>query len=62
MRFDYDTRLQKADGFAEALAMGGRDTLRQIGVIYNNLFAMITGKVSFKKERQRTDHDRGRGL
>lgn len=48
-RFDFDTRLQKADGFVAALAMGGRDTLRQIGVIYNNLFAMLTGKVSFKK-------------
>jgi regulator of sigma E protease len=49
LRFDYDTRLQKANGFGEALVMGGRDTVRQIGVIYNNLFAMITGKVSFKK-------------
>lgn len=49
LRFDFDTRLQKADGFVAALAMGGRDTLRQIGVIYNNLFAMLTGKVSFKK-------------
>jgi regulator of sigma E protease len=48
-RFDYDTRLQKADGFVAALQMGGRDTVRQIGVIYNNLFAMLTGKVSFKK-------------
>lgn len=48
-RFDYDTRLQKANGFVEALAMGGRDTLRLIGVIYNNLFAMVSGKVSFKK-------------
>jgi regulator of sigma E protease len=48
-RFDYDTRLQKADSFVGAMQMGGRDTLRQIGVIYNNLFAMLTGKVSFKK-------------
>jgi regulator of sigma E protease len=48
-RFDYDTRSQRADGFAEAVSMGARDTLRQINVIYNNLFAMLTGKVSFKK-------------
>jgi regulator of sigma E protease len=48
-RFDFDTRLQKADGFFEAIAMGGRDTVRLIGVIYNNLFAMLTNKVSFKK-------------
>ena len=48
-RFDFDTRLQKADGFVEAFSMGGHDTIRQIGVIYNNLFAMLTNKVSFKK-------------
>ncbi len=49
LRFDYDTRLQRADSFFGALMMGGRDTLRQIGVIYNNLFAMVTNKVSFRK-------------
>jgi regulator of sigma E protease len=48
-RFDFDMRRQMADGFAEAVVMGGGDTLRQINVIYNNLFAMLTGKVSFKK-------------
>jgi regulator of sigma E protease len=41
-----DTRLQKADDLGEALAMGGHRTLRTVRMIYQNLYAIIFGRVS----------------
>lgn len=43
-----DLRLQKADGFGEAVAMGMQRTWQSIMQIYMNLKAMITGRVSVK--------------
>jgi regulator of sigma E protease len=46
--FDDETRLQRAESFTEALALGWRKTWRTVGTIYDNLLAMIYGRISFK--------------
>ena len=43
-----DTRIQKADGIAQALDMGAHRTVRMIKTIYQNLYAMVFGRVSVK--------------
>jgi regulator of sigma E protease len=49
LALEYDTRLQKAGTFVDALAMGTRRTGRLISQIYQNLLAMVDGRISFKK-------------
>lgn len=47
--FEPDTRLEKADSLAGALAMGVHHTARLIYRIYQNLAAMAGGNISFSK-------------
>jgi regulator of sigma E protease len=47
--FATDSRLQKAEHFGEALVIGARRTQRLVVQIYQNLLAMIDGRISFKK-------------
>lgn len=47
--FEPDLRLEKADSLAQALSMGVRYTGRLIGRIYQNLAAMLDGRISFTK-------------
>ncbi len=49
LSFETDTRMQKADTLGQALVMGGRRTGRLITQIYQNLSAMVDGRISFKK-------------
>jgi regulator of sigma E protease len=44
--FQTDTRLHKAEDLLDALRLGGHRTLRTVRVIYQNLYAMIFGRVS----------------
>jgi regulator of sigma E protease len=46
--FAPEKRTQKADGVLEALSMGGYRTVRAIKSTYQNLYSMITGRVSSK--------------
>jgi regulator of sigma E protease len=46
--FADETRVQKADGIGSALEMGAHRTLRSIKTIYQNLYAMIFGRISVK--------------
>jgi regulator of sigma E protease len=46
--FKEDTRIQKAEGIGEALEMGAHRTLRSIQTIYQNLYAMVFGRISVK--------------
>jgi membrane-associated protease RseP (regulator of RpoE activity) len=43
-----DYKLQKADNFGQALALGGRETRDWIGIMYLQLKSLLTGRVSFK--------------
>jgi regulator of sigma E protease len=43
-----DYKLQKADSFAEALHMGGRETWDMISIMYLQLRSLATGRVSVK--------------
>jgi regulator of sigma E protease len=44
--FQEDYRMQKADGVVQALEMGARRTVRMIGMIYQNLRALVVGRIS----------------
>jgi regulator of sigma E protease len=46
--FQPEKRTQKADGVVEALSMGGYRTVRAIKSTYQNLYSMVTGRVSSK--------------
>jgi regulator of sigma E protease len=46
--FEYDFQLQKADGVGEAIELGAYRTFRFIKIVYQNLYAMIFGRVSAK--------------
>jgi regulator of sigma E protease len=48
LRFQADTVLVKADGVAQAIAMGTRDTTNSIKQIYQTLLAIMTGRISVK--------------
>src|SRR4029079_6574963 len=41
-----EKRTQKADGVLDALSMGGYRTVRAIKSTYQNLYSMVTGRVS----------------
>lgn len=43
-----ETRLQKADGIADALEMGAYRTYRSIKMIYLQLYSMVFGRISYK--------------
>jgi regulator of sigma E protease len=43
-----DTRLQKADSFSGAIALGMKDTYSSMTQVFQNLRGMITGRVSVK--------------
>jgi regulator of sigma E protease len=47
-RFQWDTELVKADNLGQAIVMGARYTISNIRQIYQNLLAIVTGRVSFK--------------
>jgi regulator of sigma E protease len=49
LRFDGDMRLEKADSLAQALVLGVHHTGRLIYRIYQNLGAMLDGRISFPK-------------
>lgn len=49
IRFDGDMRLEKADSLGEALLMGVHHTKRAISLTYQNLAAMLDGRISFPK-------------
>jgi regulator of sigma E protease len=46
--FEYDFQLQKADGVGEAIELGAYRTVRFIKIVYQNLYAMVFGRVSPK--------------
>ena len=46
--FEYDFRLQKANSIGEAIELGAYRTVRFIKIVYQNLYAMIFGRVSAK--------------
>lgn len=46
--FQAESQIQKATDVGDALALGGRRTLRFIKEVYMNLYAMIAGRVSAK--------------
>src|SRR6185369_11304237 len=46
--FPQEKRTQKADSVLEALSMGGYRTTRAIRSTYQNLYSMVTGRVSSK--------------
>ena len=43
-----DTRRQKADGLAQAIGLGLRDTWSSMVQVFQNLRGMITGRVSYE--------------
>jgi regulator of sigma E protease len=47
--FGPDLRLEKADSMGQALALGLRGTGRMISQIYQNLAAMVSGRLAFTK-------------
>jgi regulator of sigma E protease len=43
-----ESRVQRADGLLQALAMGADRTARSVKMIYQNLYAMVFGRISVK--------------
>ncbi len=46
LRFEYEERLQTADGAASALRMGWYRTWRFVVTVYQNLYGMVAGRIS----------------
>lgn len=46
--FSQDTRTQKAEDFWEALQFGGQRTVRLVRTIYQQLYALASGRISIK--------------
>jgi regulator of sigma E protease len=46
--YEQDTRLQKADGVWESLQFGGQRTVRMLRTIYQQLYSLISGRISAK--------------
>ncbi len=46
--FEPDTRTQKAEDFWEAVQFGGQRTVRMIRTIYQQLYALVSGRISVK--------------
>jgi regulator of sigma E protease len=48
LRFEYETRVQTADGAAHALRLGWNRTIRFVVTVCQNLYGMIAGRISPK--------------
>jgi regulator of sigma E protease len=48
LRFDYEVRMQTADGAADAIHLGWLRTVRFVKTVYQNLYGMILGRISPK--------------